>query len=145
MSTETTNKKIKIDNGITFGRTYTDKAVDELLKNIGGGGGGEILELNEADSNTVQFITPGEETTLTGVYDLNKTYKGFKITTSDMEQTYYFNAMSVVPSMNFKAYSASLFSIDSSEIIHITYEIGITNNTTISVVYKNESLPLNSQ
>ena len=40
MSTETTNKKIKIDNGTTFGRTYTDKAVDELLKNIGGGSGG---------------------------------------------------------------------------------------------------------
>lgn len=38
MSTETTNKKIKIDNGTTFGRTYTDKAVDELLKNAGGGG-----------------------------------------------------------------------------------------------------------
>ena len=37
MSTETTNKKIKIDNGTTFGRTYTDKAVDELLKNVGGG------------------------------------------------------------------------------------------------------------
>lgn len=36
MSTETTNKKIKIDNGTTFGRTYTDKAVDELLKNAGG-------------------------------------------------------------------------------------------------------------
>lgn len=38
MSTETTNKKIKIDNGTTFGRAYTDKAVDELLKNVGGGG-----------------------------------------------------------------------------------------------------------
>lgn len=37
MSIETTNKKIKIDNGTTFGRTYTDKAVDELLKNVGGG------------------------------------------------------------------------------------------------------------
>lgn len=34
MSTETTNKKIKIDNGTTFGRTYTDKAVDELLKTV---------------------------------------------------------------------------------------------------------------
>lgn len=33
MSTETTNKKIKIDNGTIFGKTYTDKAVDELLKN----------------------------------------------------------------------------------------------------------------
>ena len=36
MSTETTNKKIKIDNGTTFGKTYTDKAVDELLKGVGG-------------------------------------------------------------------------------------------------------------
>ena len=34
MSTETTKKKIKIDNGTTFGRTYTDKAVDELLKTV---------------------------------------------------------------------------------------------------------------
>ena len=33
MSTETTNKKIEIDDGTTFGRVYTDKAVDELLKN----------------------------------------------------------------------------------------------------------------
>ena len=31
MSTETTNKKIKIDNGTTFGRTYTDKAIDAKL------------------------------------------------------------------------------------------------------------------
>ena len=35
MSTETTNKKIKIDNGTTFGRTYTDKAIDEKLSNVG--------------------------------------------------------------------------------------------------------------
>ena len=44
MSTETTNKKIKIDNGTTFGRTYTDKAVDELLKNVGGGSGFNIFD-----------------------------------------------------------------------------------------------------
>ena len=31
MSTETTNKKINIDNGTTFGKTYTDKAIDEKL------------------------------------------------------------------------------------------------------------------
>ena len=31
MSIETTNKKIKIDNGTTFGRTYTDKAIDAKL------------------------------------------------------------------------------------------------------------------
>jgi hypothetical protein len=31
VSTETTNKKIKIDNGTTFGRTYTDKAIDAKL------------------------------------------------------------------------------------------------------------------
>lgn len=117
------------------------EALDVILNNSGGGSGREILELNEADSNTVQFITPGQETTLTGVYDLNKTYKGFKITASDMERTYYFNAMAVVPSMNFKAYSATLYEINSDEIIHTTYEIGIINNT-ISIVYKNESLPL---
>ena len=46
MSTETTNKKIKIDNGTTFGRTYTDKAVDELLKNAGGGGI-SVIELTD--------------------------------------------------------------------------------------------------
>ena len=47
MSTETTNKKIKIDNGTTFGRTYTDKAVDELLKNVGGEGGISVIELTD--------------------------------------------------------------------------------------------------
>lgn len=47
MSTETTNKKIKIDNGTTFGRTYTDKAVDELLKNVGGGGSISVIELTD--------------------------------------------------------------------------------------------------
>lgn len=55
MSTETTNKKIKIDNGTTFGRTYTDKAVDELLKNAGGGGipvvEGTPAELTEEEQN----------------------------------------------------------------------------------------------
>lgn len=40
MSTETTNKKIEIDDGTTFGRVYTDKAVDELLKNR------NLLEVN---------------------------------------------------------------------------------------------------
>ena len=34
MNTETTNKKIKIDNGTTFGKTYTDKAVDERLQGL---------------------------------------------------------------------------------------------------------------
>lgn len=119
-----------------------DNVWSEVGGEGGGGSDGEILELNEADSNTVQFITPGEETTLTGTYDLNKTYKGFKITASGMERTFYFNAMDVVPAMNFKAYASMNFSIDSSEIIYITYEIGITDNNTISIVYKNESLPL---
>lgn len=60
MSTETTNKKIKIDNGTTFGRTYTDKAVDELLKGAGGSSVG-VIKLNESqlstfnDNNTVTF------------------------------------------------------------------------------------------
>ena len=46
MSTETTNKKIKIDNGTTFGRTYTDKAVDEMLQSVGGSAVG-VIELND--------------------------------------------------------------------------------------------------
>lgn len=69
MSTETTNKKIKIDNGTTFGRTYTDKAVDELLKNIGGGSGGGSSVLKKDGTfvgdyegvvaNTI-FLSPAE-------------------------------------------------------------------------------------
>lgn len=33
MSTETTKKKIKIDNGTEFARVYTDKEVDNKLTN----------------------------------------------------------------------------------------------------------------
>lgn len=33
MSTETTKKKIKIDNGAEFARVYTDKEVDSKLTN----------------------------------------------------------------------------------------------------------------
>lgn len=54
MSTETTKKKIKIDNGTTFGKTYTDKAVDELISKIDGGGGVKIIDI----SNTWSAITP---------------------------------------------------------------------------------------
>lgn len=50
MSTETTKKKIKIDNGTTFGRTYTDKAVDELLKNVGGSA---IFEITSEQASTL--------------------------------------------------------------------------------------------
>ena len=56
MSTETTNKKIKIDNGTTFGRTYTDKAVDELLKNEGGI---SVIELT-GESGTIASAQLGE-------------------------------------------------------------------------------------
>ena len=58
MSTETTNKKIKIDNGTTFGRTYTDKAVDELLKNVGGGGI-SVIELTDKNG-TIASTQLGE-------------------------------------------------------------------------------------
>ena len=59
MSTETTNKKIKIDNGTTFGRTYTDKAVDELLKNVGGGVGISVIELTDKNG-TIASAQLGE-------------------------------------------------------------------------------------
>lgn len=58
MSTETTNKKIKIDNGTTFGRTYTDKAVDELLKNAGSGGT-SVIELTDKNG-TIASTQLGE-------------------------------------------------------------------------------------
>ena len=63
MSTETTNKKIKIDNGTTFGRTYTDKAVDELLKNVGGGINKRELVLN-APTDFTDTTQTDERTTL---------------------------------------------------------------------------------
>lgn len=53
MSTETTKKKIKIDNGTTFGRTYTDKAVDELLQSVGGSAVG-VIELNNNQYQELQ-------------------------------------------------------------------------------------------
>lgn len=56
MSTETTKKKIKIDNGTTFGRTYTDKAVDELLKNVGSSGiptANVNLETSQLDTSSL--------------------------------------------------------------------------------------------
>lgn len=59
MSTETTNKKIKIDNGTTFGRTYTDKAVDELLKGVGGSGGVSVIELTDKNG-TIASTQLGE-------------------------------------------------------------------------------------
>lgn len=61
MSTETTNKKIKIDNGTTFGRAYTDKAVDELLKGVGGSDIG-IIELTD---NQVQTLNADNTITFT--------------------------------------------------------------------------------
>ena len=59
MSTETTNKKIKIDNGTTFGRTYTDKAVDELLRGVGGSGGISVIELTDKNG-TIASTQLGE-------------------------------------------------------------------------------------
>lgn len=54
MSTETTKKKIKIDNGTTFGRAYTDKAVDELLKGVGGQKVKTIAITELLDANDIQ-------------------------------------------------------------------------------------------
>lgn len=68
MSTETTNKKIKIDNGTTFGRTYTDKAVDELLKNVGGGSGIGTLNVYSAENG---FEYPDLTNVEKGIYIVN--------------------------------------------------------------------------
>ncbi len=81
MSTETTNKKIKIDNGTTFGRTYTDKAVDELLKNVGGE---EVLNVSVSMTaqqlslsiNSSGISTPYTEENKAVVFDFIKAQKG---------------------------------------------------------------------
>ena len=65
MSTETTNKKIKIDNGTTFGRTYTDKAVDELL--------------NKANSAIFE-ITPEQAQNINSGFDITNEQYRFIIT-----------------------------------------------------------------
>lgn len=69
MSTETTNNKIKIDNGTTFGRTYTDKAVDELLKGVGG----SISTLNvyATESGNPLFEYPDLTNVKKGIYIVN--------------------------------------------------------------------------
>lgn len=86
MSTETTNKKIKIDNGTTFGRTYTDKAVDELLKNAGGGG----ISTANVNFETLQLdtssLTAKDQYVLAGSDDGEGNMNYIPL------QTYFFNA-----------------------------------------------------
>ena len=69
MSTETTNKKIKIDNGTTFGKTYTDKAIDELLKGVGGA---KIIKGYLDDFSNYQ----GDKTLFNITMDSSTTYDG---------------------------------------------------------------------
>lgn len=65
MSTETTNKKIKIDNGTTFGRTYTDKAVDERLQGLVSTT--TFTPVKEKANNSLQKPTGLTKTKLVGV------------------------------------------------------------------------------
>lgn len=65
MSTETTNKKIKIDNGTTFGRTYTDKAVDERLQGLVSTA--TFTPVKEKANNSLQKPEGLTETVLVGV------------------------------------------------------------------------------
>lgn len=100
MSTETTNKKIKIDNGTTFGRTYTDKAIDAKLptdliataKKLSLGAGNTVLgngvnldgfTYDEAtktlkasgggsENSKFNFIYLDKDLNITGVYDKSR-------------------------------------------------------------------------
>lgn len=65
MSTETTNKKIKIDNGTTFGRTYTDKAIDERLQGLVSTA--TFTPVQEKANNSLQKPTGLTKTELVGV------------------------------------------------------------------------------
>ena len=65
MSTETTNKKIKIDNGTTFGKTYTDKAIDERLQGLVSTA--TFTPVQEKANNSLQKPTGLTKTKLVGV------------------------------------------------------------------------------
>ena len=65
MSTETTNKKIKIDNGTTFGKTYTDKAIDERLQGLVSTA--TFTPVKEKANNSLQKPTGLTKTKLVGV------------------------------------------------------------------------------
>ena len=67
MSTETTNKKIKIDNGTTFGRTYTDKAIDAKLPKV------DTKQIINFEIEHSKEYTAGEYIISEGV-DLDKGY-----------------------------------------------------------------------
>lgn len=71
MSTETTKKKVKIDNGTNFAQVYTDKEIDNKLSNISGGGGAPTLSLVDMATQKVRTtITESEKNNLTnGVYN----------------------------------------------------------------------------
>lgn len=71
MSTETTKKKVKIDNGTNFAQVYTDKEIDNKLSNISGGGGTPTLSLVDMATQKVRTtITESEKNNLAnGVYN----------------------------------------------------------------------------
>ena len=97
MSTETTNKKIKIDNGTTFGRTYTDKAVDELLKGVGGGVA-EIV-LNDSQMQTLSStysitFTDEQANILDNTVAFKWTYNGTEIARGTCNKLFFGGSVS---------------------------------------------------
>lgn len=95
MSTETINKKIKIDNGTTFGKTYTDKAMDERLQGLVSTA--TFTPVKEKANNSLQKPKGMTETVLIAVgragQEIISIYTHF-ITLTNSTSTFYFNYQS---------------------------------------------------
>ena len=132
MSTETTNKKIKIDNGTTFGRTYTDKAVDELLKNVGGGSSilskngtfvrkeeGTIINTISLSSEEVIKIRNGEINIIYGNYE-------FEVGSTSPYKVVFASKMD-----NMYIYSYTDIMDENSETTIFDFQLVITEGTVV--------------
>lgn len=131
MSTETTKKKIKIDNGTEFARVYTDKEVDSKLTNkqdtlVSGtniktlngqsilGSGDLPISGGESVSPTLNLMNLGEGTVRTTITEQEK----LNLEKGLYNQVYYFRSnqgldgLSIyMPSRLFSLFGSYLFSI----------------------------------
>ena len=137
MSTETTNKKIKIDNGTTFGRTYTDKAVDELLKNVGGGSSilskngtfvrkeeGTIINTISLSSEEAIKIKNGEINIIYGEYE-------FEVGSTSYYKVDFFSKMN-----NMYIYSNTNITDENNETTIYNFQLVLTEETAVLYIIK---------
>lgn len=135
MSTETTNKKIKIDNGTTFGRTYTDKAVDELLKGVGGS---DVVTINCTNEQAESFINNRQitftEEQFNIIKNINYSYLALYLPSSVVNQTFIFSTyQSHSQTSDTDATMYTLFSLGNNNTIIGNY-LDQNNNKTFTFI-----------